>query len=292
MKLTIFTPTYNRIYIIENLYKSLSKQTCQDFEWLVVDDGSTDNTGELFLDWTKEEKFSIRYIKQENGGKHRAINRGVKEAKGELFFIVDSDDYLAEDAIEKILSCYDKIKDKKEFGGVCGLKCYPDGTRVGGEDDFGMLDCNSLDFRYKYKVKGDMAEVIRTDVMREFPIPEFQGEKFCPEALFFNRIAQKYILRYFYEKIYICDYLPDGLTANITKIRMLSPKSSALFYAELTKYRIPFVQKLKAAINYWRFSFCDRSNLVVKTKGINWYWVAVMPIGYAIYKRDMKTVKL
>ncbi len=292
MIITIFTPTYNRAYIIENLYRSLQRQTCKDFEWLIVDDGSTDNTEELFQEWSKEENFPVRYIKQQNGGKHRAINRGVKEAKGELFFIVDSDDYLMCDAIEKIIFCYEKIKEKKEFGGVCGLKCYPDGKRVGGEDDFGVLDCNSLDFRYKYKVKGDMAEVIKTDVMREYPIPEFEGEKFCPEAVFFNRIAQKYILRYFYEKIYICDYLPDGLTAKITKIRMQSPKSSALCYAEMVRFKIPIVPKIKAAINYWRFSFCDKSNLVAKIKGINWYLITLMPIGYVMYKRDLKTIKL
>ena len=101
--ITVFTPTYNRAYIIENLYKSLQRQTFKDFEWLVIDDGSTDNTEELFASWTNEISFPVRYIKQQNGGKHRAINRGVKEANGELFFIVDCDDYLREDAVETIL---------------------------------------------------------------------------------------------------------------------------------------------------------------------------------------------
>ena len=100
-KITVFTPTYNRAYILENLYRSLQRQTCKTFEWLVVDDGSADNTKELFERWQQEDNFfPIRYVKQENGGKCRAINQGLKLADGELFFTVDSDDYLTDDALE------------------------------------------------------------------------------------------------------------------------------------------------------------------------------------------------
>lgn len=292
MLLTVFTPTYNRATIIENLYKSLQRQTCKDFEWVVVDDGSSDGTEELFTIWQQESSFLVKYIKQENGGKHRAINRGVKEAQGELFFIVDSDDYLADDAIEKIFIHYNKIKENKDFAGVCGLRCYPDGQRIGGECDFGIIDCNSLDFRYKYKVQGDMAEVIRTDVMREFPIPEFDGEKFCPEALFFYRIAQKYKLRFFYEKIYICDYLPDGLTAQITKIRMQSSRASMIFYAEQTHYKIPMAQKIKAAINYWRFSFCSSIGVTERIHQVSLFWIVFLPLGYILHQIDSNKIKL
>lgn len=100
---TVFTPTYNRAYILNNLYQSLCRQSYGDFEWLIVDDGSTDNTEGLIASWLDESKISLCYIKQPNGGKHRAINRGIQEANGNLFFIVDSDDYLADNAIERIL---------------------------------------------------------------------------------------------------------------------------------------------------------------------------------------------
>ena len=222
MLITVFTPTYNRAYRIQALYESLKNQTDKDFEWLIVDDGSTDNTEELVQNWLKESTFPIHYIKQPNGGKHRAINNGVKKANGELFYIVDSDDILPPKSIQRIVKQYMPIKDDMSFGGVCGLKAYYNGKKVGGECDFGVLDCNSLEFRYKYKIKGDMAEVIRTSVFKEFPFPEVDGEKFCPEALVFNRIAKKYKLRYFYEKVYMCEYLDDGLTASIVKIRMKS----------------------------------------------------------------------
>ncbi|MCS2864766.1 glycosyltransferase family 2 protein [Bacteroides thetaiotaomicron] len=107
---TVFTPTYNRAYILNDLYQSLCRQTCRKFEWLIVDDGSTDNTEGLVASWLDEGKMSLRYIKQPNGGKHRAINKGIQEANGDLFFIVDSDDYLAKNAIERILFFMDLSK--------------------------------------------------------------------------------------------------------------------------------------------------------------------------------------
>ena len=288
MPITVFTPTYNRAYIIGNLYESLKRQTCKDFEWLVVDDGSIDNTEDLFDEWSKETSFSVRYIKQQNGGKHRAINRGVKEAKGELFFIVDSDDFLADNAVERILHHYNAINSNDSFCGVCGLKCYPDGSKVGGGDDFGILDCSSLDFRYKYKMKGDMAEVLRTDILRQYPFPEIEGEKFCPEAVMFNRVAQKYKFRYFYEKIYFCDYLSDGLTAKITRIRMQSPVSAMICYSDLAGFKVSFIQRVKAAINFWRFSFCSEESFIRKTKRIGFKWLCTLPLGYMMHIKDRK----
>lgn len=285
MTITVFTPTYNRGYILPKLYESLKKQTCNDFEWLIVDDGSTDETENVVRPWLSEESFPIRYIKQTNGGKHRAINRGVKEAKGELFFIVDSDDNLSNEAIQRVINQYTPIKKDMSFGGVCGLRAYHNGERIGGECDFGILDCTSLDFRFKYHMKGDMAEVIRTSVFKEFPFPEVEGEKFCPEALVFNRIATKYKLRYFYEKVYLCEYLEDGLTASIVKIRMKSPQTSLMYYSELFHMPIPFAQKIKAAINYWRFAYCMDSN---KPKyPIGWGWI-FKPLGYLYHIKDNK----
>lgn len=288
MFLTIFTPTYNRAYIIENLYRSLQRQTCKDFEWFVIDDGSTDKTEGLFREWSKETNFPVRYIKQQNGGKHRAINRGIKEAKGELFFIVDSDDYLADDAIDRIYYHYSTIKGDNDYCGVCGLRCYPDGTKVGGGDDFGILDCSSIEFRYKYKVKGDMAEVLRTEVLRQYPFPEIKGEKFCPEAVIFNRVAQRYKLRYFYENIYVCDYLPDGLTAKITRIRMQSPVSAMICYSDLAGFKVPITQKIKAAVNFWRFSFCSNEAFGSKLKRVGTQWIFALPVGYMMHLKDKK----
>lgn len=254
--LTVFTPTYNRAYILGKLYESLCRQTAGDFEWIVVDDGSTDGTEALVRGWAGAAPFPLRYLRQANGGKHRAINRAVREARGELFFIVDSDDYLADNAVERVLSQYAAVHGREDFAGVCGMRVYPDGHRVGGDAGFTVLECNSQEFRYKFHVSGDLAEVFRTDVLRQYPFPEVPNEKFCPEALVWNRIAQKYKLRFFNEPVYICDYLPDGLTKNSLRHRVKSPISSMLTYGEIYQWRVvPAKPRIKAAISYWCFYF-------------------------------------
>lgn len=256
--ITIFTPTYNRAYIIGKLYRSLCRQTSDDFEWLIVDDGSTDDTETLIQTFIHEAKIRVTYIRQPNGGKHRAINRGVREARGELFFIVDSDDYLTDDAVAVIKEAYAPIRSDETFCGVCGCRYYPNGKRVGGDLSFDYLDCSALDFRLKYKISGDMAEVVRTEVMRLYPFPEFEGETFCPEALVWFRMAERYKMRYVNKPLYICEYLPDGLTSKIVKIRRDSPLASMSYYAEQASRSIPWKQKIKAGINFWRFARLDK----------------------------------
>ncbi len=301
MLITVFTPAYNRAHLLPRLYESLKAQTFQDFEWIIVDDGSTDDTEEVVKDWLQPEgggnnflplegiNGGIRYIKQPNGGKHRAINRGVQEARGELFFIVDSDDKLPPASLERIAHYYGQVSGDTHFAGVCGLKCYFDGRQVGGEQLFDITDCSMLDIRLKHNIKGDMAEVFRTDVLRELPFPEHEGERFCPEDLVWNRISQKYIMCFFHEPIYECEYQSDGLTAKIIKIRMDSPIASATHYKELNTYNIPFKEKVKAAINYWRFSFCAQSKKQLPK--LPWFWYWTMPLGLAMHLLDKKNIK-
>lgn len=289
MLITVFTPTYNRAHLLPRLYESLKSQTFQDFEWLIVDDGSTDNTEVLITSLQEkrgEEEFSIRYIKQMNGGKHRAINHGVQKAHGELFFIVDSDDSLPMDSIERIMFYWQQIKDDKSFGGIAGYMAHHDGTIIGRGNENDVLDCSSLELRYKYHVKGDMAEVFRTEVLREIPFPEYSEEKFCPEALVWNRIAQKYKLRVFKNVIYYRDYLDGGLTSKIVQIRMKSPMATITTYQELNSYDIPLTQKIKASINYWRFYACLPKGK--RAPRLPWFWLCTAPIGWLMHLRDKK----
>lgn len=284
--ITVFTPTYNRARLLPRLFDSLVAQTSHDFEWLIIDDGSVDNTKAVVEHFrTQSPSFPIRYIRQENGGKHRAINRGAKEAQGELFFIVDSDDYLPAASIETILAQWEPIKDDPRFGGLSGYMGSDEAHFLGNGDNApAQIDCNALDLRYKYHIQGDMAEVFRTEVMREVPFPEIEGERFCPEALTWNRIAQKYILRYFHKVVYIAEYQADGLTDTIVKIRMNSPVASTTHYYELNGYRVPMAQKVKAAINYWRFHACLRQGTTAPRLPAAWLWTA--PIGYLMHLHD------
>lgn len=237
MKLTVFTPTYNRAYIIENLYRSLQRQTCHDFEWLVVDDGSSDNTEELFRAWQQEENpFPIRYVYQENGGKHRAINRGLELAEGELFFTVDSDDYLTDDAVELIVSFVAKLPEDMKFAGICGVKADENGKDLGKSFSGEYVDCTSLE-RSQYGIEGDKAEVFYTHILRKYPFPEFENEKFITEAVVWDRIAADgYMLRFSNKIIYIAEYRNDGLTSQGLDLYHRNPLGYALYLNQARKY--------------------------------------------------------
>lgn len=255
MRITVFTPTYNRAYIIENLYHSLQRQTFRDFEWVVVDDGSTDNTETLFLQILNEDNFfPIRYVKTENGGKHRAINKGVSMATGDLFFIVDSDDYITDDALETIDSVEKSIpiKEKHTFAGVCGLSAYSPAKIIGTTFDGEFLDITMLE-RSRYNITGDKAEVFYTKIMCMYPFPCFDNENFLTECVVWDKIAHDgYLLRFFNTSIKLCDYLPDGLTAKGWKLMVDNPKGYGLYLAQCGQYKqITGSKKWNLYISYY-----------------------------------------
>ena len=285
--LTIFTPVYNRAYIVEKLYESLCRQSCKDFEWVVVDDGSSDNIDELMSRFISEKKIDIKYFKQTNGGKHRAINRGVNEASGKMFFIVDSDDYLLQEAVSMIKSKFNEIESDSTIAGIGFMRCYENGNKIGSKLPFNELCCNAFHLTYKIKAKGDMAETYKTKILKEFPFPEIKNEKFCPEALVWYRIANKYKMLWINQCIYVCEYLKDGLSNSIVKLRRSSPKTSMLFYSEVIKNNYtPFFLKLKHAINFWRFSFNSEESFYNKLKKIGSWGILFFPFGYVFYKKD------
>lgn len=223
--ITILTPVYNRSTLMKRLYRSLCEQTNKNFEWLIIDDGSTDDLQLCVDEWIKTESgFIIRYYYQENGGKHRAWNNGVKMAKGDYIFVVDSDDYITEQTIETVYGWITQIDEDKRYAGVSGCKGYLcDGkvTIYGAyPSDMDYVDASNLQ-RHRPNLTGDKAEVYRTELLRQFPFPEFEGEKFCSEDVVFHRIARAgYILRWFPDGILIGDYLQDGLTQNVVKKRL------------------------------------------------------------------------
>lgn len=281
MIVTIFTPTYNRAYILPKLFESLCAQTSYDFEWLIVDDGSTDNTSELITNYKLQiTSFPIRYFKQDNGGKHRAINRGLIEAHGDLFFIVDSDDQLTHDAVEWILQKAEPVMLNPDYAGVAGLRIRPDGSKIGGGKDFGTIDATALDIRNVYHVQGDLAEVFKTEIFRLYPFPDIPGEKFCSEGLIWGRMAGDELkLRYIYKGIYICEYLNDGLTGARIKLRRDNPEYSMLLDSEGVTRRVPYHDKVRQAINFWRYSEKSKKTFLQKVHQVGWRFVWCYPLG-------------
>ena len=214
IQITVFTPSYNRAHLLPRLFHTLKLQTNPAFEWLIVDDESTDDTENVVKQF-KEEKtqFPIRYYKQKHGGKHRAINWAVKLAEGAYFFIVDSDDWLPENAIELLTTWLQEIQGIPFLCGVAGQKALSDGSMVGCSfDREEYVDASSLE-RKKFHIEGDKAEVFSVEVMKTHPFPEFDGEFFVTEAVCWNAIAADgYKLRWHQEPVYYCEYLEDGLT--------------------------------------------------------------------------------
>lgn len=253
-KITVFTPTYNRGYIIENLYRSLQRQTCTDFEWIVVDDGSKDNTEELFTAWCRDENpFPIRYHKQENGGKCRGINRGLEMARGELFFTVDSDDYLTDDALEKVVKWEAELPKDEKFCGIIANRGYsPDYTpNTLFEGDY--LDGNA--FNLYDIIDGERALIFYTDIHRNYLYPEFPGEKFMTEAVTWNRMAwDGYKIRFYNDIIWVFEYKEDGLTRKGYQVFLDNPQGTALFFREKAVY---FNYDLKTKLGMWYGFTCD-----------------------------------
>ncbi|MFK2250506.1 hypothetical protein ACIXLV_22860 [Bacteroides fragilis] len=193
-------------------------------------------------------------------------------------------------AVERIQSDYKAIIGDTTFCGLSYLRAYHDGKAIGGEVNYSTLDCNLLDYKLRYKIKGDKAEIYKTEILKEYPFPQYTGERFCPEALVFNRIALKYKLRHINAKIYYCEYLPDGLTAKIVKVRMDCVQASLAYYRELYQMDIPYTQKVKTAINYCRFALCapcDKWKLFFKYPQLG---IIVYPIAICLHVRDLARV--
>ena len=262
MKITVFTPTYNRAYIIEKLYRSLQRQTFRNFEWLVVDDGSTDDTEALFARWIAEgNDFPIRYYKKENGGKCRAINYGVDRAEGLLFFNVDSDDYLLDDALEKIARWESELPKDKKFCGVVGnLGTSP--TETPNTPFEGSYRDGNLFERYpdysNNPIDGERACVFYTDIQRKYKYPEFDGEKFVTPAVIWNRMSHDgYLVRLFNDIIWVYEYQPDGITASGSKLFLNNPQGHGLWLREKAKFiGTSFKDRL---IMYYSY-YCDHTH--------------------------------
>lgn len=245
--ITIMTPTYNRAYVLPRLYDSLCQQTRQDFEWLVIDDGSTDGTAELIFDYRVKSDFSISYFYRENGGKHRAINEGVVHATGDWIIIVDSDDLLTGDAVAKLYDVMNHIG--SEFVGMCFRKATLSGHMIGISGTVWSKSMVMQPIMAGHVLKGDLAYVFRTNVMRECPFPEFPGEKFVPELYIWNKIADiGKIVFYVDQVIYLCEYLPDGYTSNFKKNLRSNPCGFGLFYRDQVIRDTRLFGKVKACV--------------------------------------------
>lgn len=289
--ITIITPTYNRERYLPVLYKSLLEQTIQTFLWLIVDDGSTDGTGQLVAEWLNEDRIQIQYVRKENGGKHTALNTGIGMTETELIFIVDSDDYLPHDAIEIILRYHGKYR---KMDGLCGysfLRFYPDGNvneAYFPKDEWIDTYVNA---RINAGIAGDKAEVFYTDILKKYPFPVYDGEKFVPEDLVWIQMSGPYQMVHINQCVYISDYLEGGLTRSGKKMKIKSPQAMterARLY--LNDESVHIKTKCKMALLYVIYGhFAGKNGRMLKQglKKKRWYMAGMIPgmVLYRVWKR-------
>lgn len=263
--ITVFTATYNRGHLIQRIYQSLLRQKEFNFEWLVIDDGSQDQTEDLFNDWTsRDNPFEIRYYKQENRGLIRTLNRGIELARGEYFAKIDSDDYVVDDYTTNISKWVASIENSTSIYAVSGVRVTPDGIPLKGKwpdipRELGFVDATDLE-RAAYDLDADMCEAWRTDVLRNYPFPVWNGEKFAPEQIVFNQIAlDGYKIRWYPVAMSICEYQEGGLTRGSRKLEIQNPMGYAMMYNHKLKYDIPFAQKLRCAMQCTALSIVGRN---------------------------------
>ncbi|MFQ7522821.1 MAG: glycosyltransferase family 2 protein [Terrisporobacter sp.] len=270
--ITIITPTFNRANLLSNCYKSLKKQTVKNFEWIIIDDGSEDNTREVVNRFIDENIIQIKYFKKENGGKHTAWNKGVEEAQGILTFILDSDDILVDNAIEVIINKWEKYKYIPNLGCLAFLRSYKDGNIIGDMFPRDEFISNHIECSLQLGISGDKNEVFITKVLKKYKFPEYKNEKFLGEDIVLIRIGREYTTVYINEVTYITEYLKGGLTKSGRKLRIQCPLGGMERSKEFLMCDTGLKLQIKHAIMYVCYGFfankkiCDIIN--IKTKRV------------------------
>ncbi|WP_085065478.1 glycosyltransferase family A protein [Pseudoalteromonas sp. TB51] len=288
MKFTVFTPTYNRASLIHRVYDSLMMQSIRDFEWIVIDDGSNDNTSELIESYKKEADFKIKYLYQENKGKVSAINSALEIADGFFFLVFDSDDWCVDDALERIYSEWLSIPDthKASYAAVSCLKIYADGSVVG--EDYNRMPKMGASYidRFNNRIKGDKWECIITDIHKKYKYDLSQNERYMAPEYSWLGIGCKYKTLFINEPLSIIEYQTDGISRNNIKHRANNAKSTVKFYERAHLVSRGLINKVKVKVNLSRFYLHDLK--VMKSFYISTF---LFPIAVALYLNDLKKIK-
>lgn len=287
---TVNTSTFNRAHTLPRTYESLRQQTLRSFEWLVVDDGSTDGTEDLVRSWVKDSPFPIRYYHQPNAGQNVCENRAAQLARGTFLASLDSDDWYVPTALETFARAWDSINpsERDGFVGIVALCVDPSGSVIGTRFPQDVLDTDYIEMRKKYGVLGDKAGCARTEVVRRFPLPVFDGERHPMPGTVYRRIAREYRARCVNQTVKVVDYQPDGVMANHRRWSVESPRTMKLYFLEsLTDDDIRTKDRLWNYANHFRFSLhagLARQSWTESPSKLAWLLAA--PAGAAAYVRD------
>lgn len=283
MLLSIFTPTFNRSKLLIRLYDSLLKQTNKNFEWIVVDDGSTDNTRQVIESLNNENLINIKYFYKPNGGKHTAYNLAVENCKGDLCFCVDSDDFLSEFAVENILTCWMNFKHSDNCAGIIAKKRDLH-NKVFMSDLPSNKEITLFELDNVYKCVGDKCFVFNTSIAINYLFPEFANEKFFPESYIYDSIGSKYKFISLNNEICICEYQLDGYSNNFINVMINNPIGFKLFYRQRISMSKTFVELFKYSIRFNAFRILSMDNKV-GFKGFKFLVIVfTIPLGWLLTK--------
>ncbi|QLG46697.1 glycosyltransferase family 2 protein [Costertonia aggregata] len=278
--ITVFTPTYNRGYCLHQVYDSMVAQTNQDFIWLIIDDGSTDNTKEIVDAWIKENKIDIQYHYQANLGMHGGHNAAYRLIKTTLNVCIDSDDYMPDDAVQKILENWKKIEGIEKFAGLVGLDADKKGNIIGTKIPENIKKTTLYDVYNTHKVLGDKKLVYRTAVVKKYPpYPIFEGERFVPLGYLYQLIDQDYRLMPVNEVFCIVEYQQDGSSMNMLKQYRRHPKGFAFSRKSRMRYARNFKDKFKNAIHYVSCALFTKNGRFLKESPKKWTTLLAIPFG-------------
>ena len=282
--LTVFTPAYNRAYTLHKCYESLIRQTCKDFVWLIIDDGSTDNTKELVSKWIKENKINIKYIYQENQGMHGAHNTAYENIDTELNVCIDSDDYMTDDAVENIVNFWMENK-RDDLAGIGALDIYESGEVIGDRFPDDLKESTYWDIYHRYKVKGDKKFIYRSDLTRKYPYPIFEGEKYVGLGYKYAKLDEKYKLALMNKEVCVVEYMEDGSSRNMLKQYRRNPKGFAFIRKEDMKNpNADLLFKFKSCVHYVSSSLISKNKGYIKESPCKLLTIVAFPIGYTLYK--------
>lgn len=268
MKLTIITPTFNRLKTLKRLYQSLINQSNHNFQWLVVDDGSTDSTSVFFNQLiSKKSKFSIKYIYKSNGGKASAINTAMSHIEGDIVTIVDSDDYLLPNAVDEILIFWKKYYPDSNIGGITFQKGLT--SNKGLDMSIVGEEISTLQYKLNHGYQGDHFETVRTDLMRQFKFPLFKNEKFIGEAAMWYLITKNYKTVYVDKVLYICEYLDGGLSKSGRRLRIENPYGGRWHAQVFMNKGFNFKIRLKNTILYDTYTYFIRQKYGYVVQNLN-----------------------
>ena len=273
MKLTVFTPTYNRAHLLGRVYESLKNQTCKDFCWLIVDDGSTDRTKEVVHEFINENLIPIRYEYKANGGKMRAHNLGVQLCDTPLFVCLDSDDYFTVTAVEDIISTYELIpkEEQSRFAGIVAHKGKSE-TELLSMVEFPDVSDTTLYGLYLRGFSGETTLVFRTEVIAEYPFPEFEGEKYVPEDYVYDKIDKKYVLKVLPKILTVCEIVEQGYTDSVKKLKQENKQAWCAYYEQRARITKTSVLRMKYVSFYMIYAKrCKRK--IYQKETYPWYLV-------------------